>query len=154
MSESVMWGHLIATVVLFAGFVTVLIALKLHTLTLTRSAEFRDAVRVAVHEQIHELKGRQDALETSVTSKMQAYEASQADWYAKNFKLANRLHRLQKVEQDREEGDGESGLEHLIAGNATGIPGMQTTTGPPGTPPDPEEAKNRIRDQIALSARR
>jgi len=150
MSQMLIYGHLVATGVLLVAVVALWFCLKLQGLTVTRSAEFRDAVRAGVSEQIHQLKGRQDSLETSQEAWRRTIESSWSDWYAKNTKLANRLHRVQKLEDDRAAA-GEDGpdLSALIAGNAASIPGM-----PVLETADPEEAKNRQRDKIALAATR
>ena len=145
MTEVLLYIDLGLTAVLGVALVAISVGLKLHTLTLTRSAEFRDAVRVAVSEQIHELKARQDALESSTEARHKAIEASWSDWYQKNQKLANRQRRQQNLDDERESADG----SHPDLSGYLARVGQNVENGD-----NSDAARDRRRDAIARAAHR
>lgn len=116
LSEVLIYSHLVATGCLFLLIVGLAVAMRLQTLTVTRSAEFRDAVRTAV-----------EARQAELERKMAAVEASWEDMYKKIRRAESRVAKTKDWEE-RKAGEVElpAGLESAgapISFPAMGVPG-------------------------------
>jgi len=136
LSEVLIYSHLVATGCLFLLIVGLAVAMRLQTLTVTRSAEFRDAVRTAV-----------EARQAELERKMAAVEASWEDSYKKIRRAESRAAKTEDW-ANRKAGEVElpGGMESAGAPvMASGFPASGVPRGPSGD--------DRAAERAALTAR-
>ncbi len=133
--EVLIYSHLVATGCLFLLIVGLAVAMRLQTLTVTRSAEFRDAVRTAV-----------EARQAELERKMAAVEASWEDSYKKIRRAESRSAKTKDWE-DRKAAEVELPEGMLSAGPPIPASGFPASGVPGGTRGD-----DRAAERAALTA--
>lgn len=139
-TEILLWLDFAVTSVLFVAVVGLGVWSHIQSLTITRSAEFREGIRTAVGERISELERRQETLEL-------VWE----EWTKKMKSQESRLRRFNKLDELREERESKETLP------AISLPDGLRAVGPPIQMGESKAAttdEQRAAKRRAIAARR